>query len=262
MLEIPLIGAIGAILVGISLGVLGGGGSTLAVPVLVYLIGISPTAATAYSLCTVGVASGIGALQSYRSGMVDIRNGMLFAIPSMAAVFAVQRWGLPAIPEAFSLGSLQATRDGLIMSLFAALMLGAGGTMIRSITIIQDTHRERWWLVVMDGFLVGALTGLVGAGGGFLIVPALVLILGIPMHRAVGTSLMIISLKSSVGFFGALGNGIAIDWLVLLPFAGLAILGIFIGKPIKSRVQGLLLKKAFGWFVLLMGCIILVKELI
>lgn len=266
MLEI--IGYISAVVIGISLGLIGGGGSILTVPVLVYLMGISPVMATAYSLFIVGSSSLIGAVRYAVKGMVDFKTALLFGAPSIVAVYLTRAFLVPAIPDdILTLGSFNLTKDLLLMLLFAVLMIVASISMIKSKKEKeQKSHTQRAgivtaMLVLLEGLLVGTLTGLVGAGGGFLIIPALVLISGLEMKTAIATSLLIISAKSLIGFTGDISNYV-IDWRFLLIFSSIAAAGIFIGSYLSTKIDGKALKKGFGWFVLVMGVFIFLKELL
>lgn len=258
-----ILGYIGALVVGITLGLLGGGGSILTVPILVYLLGTNPVLATAYSLFVVGATSLVGAIRNMSSGMVDIKIAFIFAIPAFIAVYLTRAFVVPAIPEEiFTVGNFTLTKDLGIMLFFAIIMLAASVSMIRGRKEkeIAKAHKLNVPLIVLEGVVVGLLTGIVGAGGGFLIIPALVLFANLPMKRAVATSLLIIAAKSLIGFIGDVQN-LAIDWSFLLIFTGLSIVGIFIGIYLNKFINGKSLKKAFGWFVLIMGIYIILKEL-
>jgi uncharacterized protein len=262
-----LLGYLAAIAIGISLGLIGGGGSILTVPVLVYLLGVEPVLATAYSLFVVGSTALVGAIPKWRQGLVDVRTALMFGAPSIVAVFATRRWFVPAIPtEVLRMGHWTLTKPVLLMVLFAVLMVAAAISMIRSTEpcATQATTRHLTWpqmlLIGVEGLVVGTLTGLVGAGGGFLIIPALVLLTRLPMKTAVGTSLLIIGLKSLIGFGGDIGQ-YSMDWRLLATVTTLAVGGIFAGHWLSHRVDGQRLKIAFGWFVLLMGLGILWKEM-
>lgn len=259
-----IIGYLASLIIGISLGLIGGGGSILTVPVLVYLFHVNPVLATAYSLFIVGATSLVGTFPKYKSGEVNLKTALIFGIPSIAAVFATRAYIVPAIPaEIFHIGSLVITKPLLMMILFAVLMVFASVSMIRnkgSQAGENGEQRFNYPLILAEGAVVGLLTGLVGAGGGFLIIPALVLLSKLPMKQAVGTSLLIIAAKSLIGFTGDLGKQ-AMDWTLLLSVTGLAIAGIFIGNALSKKLSADKLKKGFGWFVLLMGIYIIVKEL-
>jgi uncharacterized protein len=252
-------------LIGVSLGLIGGGGSILTVPVLVYLFSVEPVAATAYSLFIVGTTSLVGALPKYKDGVVDLHTAFIFGLPSIVAVYITRDQLVPLIPgkihffEAFSID-----KGVLMLLLFAVLMIVAAVSMIRSTEKKEestDTVRiYNYRLIVLEGMVVGVLTGLVGAGGGFLIIPALVFLSGLPMKKAVGTSLLIIAAKSLFGFLGDLRHQ-ALDWPLLLSITAVAITGILIGNHLGRSINGENLKKSFGWFVLAMGVSILYREL-
>jgi uncharacterized protein len=260
-----IIGYLASVIIGISLGLIGGGGSILTVPVLVYLFGIDPVLATAYSLFIVGFTSLVGAFPKYKQGLVNTKTAIIFGVPAIAAVFATRKFIVPAIPEdVFSIGTFTVTKPILMMLLFAVLMLFASYSMIKGKEDDENGNageqKFNYPLILIEGAVVGILTGLVGAGGGFLIIPALVLLSKLPMKQAVGTSLLIIAAKSLIGFLGDIGHQI-IDWKLLIVITVLAITGIFIGNALSKKIPGDKLKQAFGWFVLLMGVYIIVKEL-
>ena len=258
-----ILGYLGAILVGLTLGLLGGGGSILTVPILVYLLAINPVLATAYSLFVVGITSLIGAIRNIMKGMVDVKVAVVFAVPAFVAVYLTRRFLVPAIPEEiFRIGEFSLTKDLGIMLFFALIMLAASYSMIRGRKEKKQEEEVKLNLplILIEGIVVGVLTGIVGAGGGFLIIPALVLFANLPMKRAVATSLLIIAAKSLIGFLGDVQT-LAIDWVFLLTFSGLSVVGIFIGIYLNRFIDGKSLKKAFGWFVLIMGIYIILKEL-
>jgi len=260
-----IIGYIASVLIGVSLGLIGGGGSILTVPVLVYLFHVDPVMATAYSLFIVGTTSLIGAVPKYRQGLVDLKTAVIFGIPAITAVFLTRKFLIPVIPEhLFSVGSLSISKPVLIMVLFAFLMVAASISMIRN--GVPDTRDDEprhfnYPMILLEGLVVGFFTGLVGAGGGFLIIPALVLFSKLPMKLAVGTSLLIIAAKSIIGFTGDLTN-YQMDWKLLTFITLAAVSGIFFGNILNKKVSGEKLKKGFGWFVLIMGIYIIIKELL
>ena len=264
MMEI--LGYILAVVVGVSLGLIGSGGSILTVPILVYVMGVNPILATAYSLFIVGSTALVGGVQSAMQKRADFKTVFIFGIPSIVAVYITRMWLVPLIPDQlFSIGSLVITKPIGIMVLFAIVMILASVSMIRPGKEIDEPEDKplhyNYPLILLEGSVVGLLTGLVGAGGGFLIIPALVILARMPMQLAVGTSLFIIAAKSLIGFIGDLQGAQVIDWTLLGTFTGLAGIGIFIGIYLSKKISGDKLKKSFGWFVLIMGVYIFIKEL-
>lgn len=260
-----LAGYLSSIIIGVSLGLIGGGGSILTVPVLVYLFSVDAVLATAYSLFIVGLTSAVGSFSYFRKKLVNIRTAIVFGIPSIAAVFLTRAYIVPAIPsEIMTIGSLVITKSILMMVIFASLMIAASYSMIKKDkTILLDEPKKQQFnypLIIIEGIVVGLLTGLVGAGGGFLVIPALVVLSKLPMKEAVGTSLVIIAAKSLIGFLGE-GSETIIDWTFLMKISGFAIVGIFIGTALSKKIDGDKLKPAFGWFVLIMGIYIIIREL-
>lgn len=258
------LGYFASLLIGISLGMIGGGGSILTVPVMVYLFGLQPLLATSYSLFVVGSTSLVGAFNNLRRGLVNVKAALLFGASSIATVFLTRKFLVPAIPKnIFTIGGVTVTESLLTMVLFAVLMLLASISMIRNkrVKAEPEEHHEyvRFGKLVLYGVSIGLVTGLLGAGGGFLLIPALVLLLKLPMKKAIGTSLMIIALNSLIGFTGDLGH-FSIDWAFLVKITLIAITGIFIGGALSKKIPGEKLKKGFGWFVLIMGIYILLKE--
>jgi hypothetical protein len=254
-------GYIASVCIGVILGILGGGGSILSIPILVYLFHIDAVLASAYSLFIVGVTSFVGAIPKYREHLVNLRTGVLFGIPSIVAIFCTRKWIVPALPDVIlTTDSFTLSKRVLVLGLFAVLMILA--SMIRGKKEIESQNqRFRTFLVILEGLLIGLLTGLVGAGGGFLIIPALVFLTGLKFKTAVGTSLFIIAINSLLGFAGDVLN-YAIDWAFLLSITALAVAGIIIGNQFAKKISSAVLRPAFGWFTLLMGCWILLKELV
>lgn len=265
MLAVNLFGYLASILIGVSLGLIGGGGSILTVPVLVYMLGINPVLSTAYSLFVVGTTSLVGSFTYMKKNLVDYKAAAVFAVPSFITVFLTRKFIIPAIPDpVLTLDSFTLGRQGAIMGLFALIMLAAAYSMLRDRKTDSDETENgplkfNYPLIALEGGAVGMLTGIVGAGGGFLIIPALVLLARLPMKMAVGTSLLIIAAKSLIGFLGDLGQQV-IDWQFLTIFTSLSIVGIFLGSYLTRFIPSAKLKSAFGWFVLLMAVFILWKE--
>ncbi len=260
-----MIGYIAAALIGISLGLIGGGGSILTMPVLVYLFYVPPVLATSYSLFIVGSTSLVGAIINYRKGQINIKTALLFGLSSVLTVFAIRKFIIPKIPlHIASIAGFEVTTPLLTMLLFAILMIAAATSMIRSRTIdnkeLDYPGKSKVFKLLFLGIGIGTVTGLLGAGGGFLLIPVLVLLLHQPMKTAIGTSLLIIAMNSLLGFTGDLNN-FKMDWTLLLTVSGISAAGMFIGVILSQKINGELLKKAFGWFVLLMGSYIIVKEL-
>lgn len=253
-----------SILMGSTLGLIGGGGSILTVPILVYMLNIDPVTATGYSLFVVGITALVGSLTYFRNGLVDVKTGLIFALPSFFGVYMMRRFAIPALPDVmFTVGTYEVTKDSFIMLIFGGVMLGTAYSMLRTSAPkpLRSDGTYNYPLIGLEGLIVGGVTGLVGAGGGFLIVPALVMLAGLPMKQAVGTSLMIIAIKSLFGFTGDFQSGKFMDWELLFTVSGLAIIGIVIGGRLSQHVPNKLLKPAFGGFVFLMGSVILGLEL-
>ncbi len=253
-----------AALIGISLGLIGAGGSILTVPVLVYLAGVNPVLATAYSLFVVGSTALVGGFQNLRKGRVDFKTAFVFGLPSIFAVYATRAFIMPAIPDNLgAIGNFSIDKGTALLIFFASLMIVTSISMVRETKKPEVDHIEKQYnypLILVEGIGVGVLTGMVGAGGGFLIIPALVLFAGLEMKLAVGTSLFIIAAKSLIGFIGDIQTGYDISWNFLLLFTAFSISGIFLGTWLGKFVDGRKLKKGFGWFVLIMGIYMVLKE--
>lgn len=257
------------VFIGITLGLIGGGGSVLGVPVLVYIMKYPAEIATGYSLFIVGSTSLVGSFSHLRKGNFSLEALLLFAIPSIFAIFLMRKIIMPAVPPVlFETGGYPVTKNMLIMLVFSVLLLASSVSMIKknNSSRQEELFRKEFSrsplhvpVVIILGILVGMLSGLVGAGGGFMIIPALVIVLGISMKQAIGTSLAIISVNSLIGFSGNIGQ-FEIDWKFLLTVSGLALVGIFIGSRLTDYVSGKKLKPAFGWFTLCVGTFVFIKE--
>lgn len=257
-----LIGYIAAAFIGVSLGLIGGGGSILTVPVLVYLFGINPVLATSYSLFIVGITSFSSTLNNARQKLINYSVTAIFAITSVSTVFLTRKFIIPIIPqEILKIGNFVLTENMLMLTLFAILMIAAALNMIydKNDNQTQSIQKDNSSNILIYGLSIGFITGLLGAGGGFLIIPTLVILLKIRIKEAIATSLFIISINSLVGFTSDLGH-FNLDWIFLLKISALAILGSFVGAKFSKTINEEKLKKGFGWFVLTMGILILVKE--
>ena len=262
--SLEVLGFFGALLIGIILGITGGGGSILTVPTLVYILNYNPIIATAYSLFIVGTTSGIGTIQNFKKGLVVPKKAFQFAVPSLIGVYLTRKFIVPKIPDVvFYFGSLKLSKDTFLMILFAIVMLIAAYSMLKNNKkneLIERTTKTIT-VVIIQLFFVGVLIGLIGAGGGFLIIPALLNFAQLPIKKAIGTSLLIIAINSLIGFIGDVQNTI-IDWTFLLIFTTISVAGIFIGLYIQKFINEKMLKKLFGVFVLIMAIFILYKELL
>ena len=260
-----VLGYLGALIIGIVLGLIGGGGSILTVPIFVYLLDVNPILATAYSLFVVGVTALAGAIRNFQNNQIDFKTGIIFAIPAFVGVYIARAYLLDLIPNQILFFSLAIQKETVIMIFFAIIMFIASYFMIRGYKEDNRSIEINYsnLILTFEGFIVGVLTGIVGAGGGFLIIPALILFAKLPMKKAVATSLMIIAIKSLFGFIGDLGNSnLIFDWGLLFLFSILSICGIFIGVYMTKFVDGKNLKKGFGWFVLIMAFIIIFQEVV
>jgi len=258
---IEILGYIGALFIGLVLGLTGGGGSILTVPILVYILAYNPVTAAAYSLFIVGTTSAFGATINYFKGLVDVKTGFLFAIPSFTAVFITRKFIVPIIPDVIlETEKILLTKNAFLMGFFGIIMFFAALSMLKKKKeIVVETTKSNKAILILQNFIIGIIIGLIGAGGGFLIIPSLVIFAKLPMRKAIATSLFIISMNSLIGFLGDLQN-LDIDWSFLLPFTLLTIIGIFTGILLNKFINESQLKKGFGYFVLVMACFILLKE--
>ncbi len=256
------VGWVGAILVGVLLGLLGGGGSILTVPLLVYLFGLSATVGTGASLLVVGSSALLASIAAFRSGEFEFNAAWPFALGSVPAVFAVRQWVIPSIPESLMvIGQWELTRDRLLLIMFGVLMLVIGARMLRKgEKVTEQNEKPKVGFLIGIGVATGVLAGLVGAGGGFIIVPALVLGAGLGMKKAVGTSLGIISIQSLAGFLGAMKsfNTSVLGLVGIVCF--LALVGVFIGRWLSGKMEATQIRPIFAWFVVSMGVFILLRE--
>ena len=264
---LEIFGYLSALLIGFTLGLIGGGGSILAVPVLAYLFTINEKAATAYSLFIVGASALFGAVKQYLKGYVDLKTAIVFGIPAMVGVTLARHFVVPNLPDIlFVIQDFEFTRRMGMFGLFALLMIPAAFSMLNKQSKKQNRKKDavayNYPLVLIEGLIVGGVTGLIGAGGGFLIIPALVILANIEMKVAVGTSLMIIAFKSLIGFFLGDAMTMEIDWEFLALFTSITFIGVFIGSYTSNFIDGKKLKKGFGYFILAMSIFIFYMEFI
>ena len=258
-----IIGYAASIIIGLSLGLIGGGGSILTLPILVYLFKVEPEIATSYSLFIVGITSLVGAFKNYKNGNIQFKPSLYFSIPSVILVLVVRKILLPKIPDyLFNIGSMEVTKNLLLMMVFAILMVFASASMIKKRHVAAVNVNIHPVQLLGIGAAVGMVTGFLGAGGGFLIIPALIYFAGLSMKQAIGTSLVIIAINSLIGFGSDMVTGFTVNYTLLLSVSALAIVGMFIGTVLSKKIKDEKLKPIFGWFVLVMGLYIIVKELI
>ena len=262
---LEILGYFSALIIGISLGLIGGGGSILAVPVLAYLFSVNEKVATAYSLFIVGASALVGGLKQHLKGYVDWRTAVVFGLPAIVGVSVVRRFVVPALPEVlFNIDDFEFTRRMGMFGLFAILMIPAAFSMLKTRKEKKQkgdgTVKYNYPLIIGEGLLVGGITGMIGAGGGFLIIPALVILANVEMKVAVGTSLIIIAFKSLLGFFIGDALTMTIDWMFLTVFTLISFVGIFIGSYLSNFIDGNKLKKGFGYFIFVMAIFIFYME--
>lgn len=258
-----IIGYIASVFIGISLGLIGGGGSILALPILVYLFKVNPEQATTYSLFIVGLTSILGAFNHYRLGNLKIKFALWFGIPSVVSLVIMREFLMPIMPDhLFTFAHLEVTKNLLILVVFALLMIATSFSMIRNSPKSANPHQPNTVMLLLIGWQVGFLIGFLGAGGGFLIIPALLYFANLPIKQAIGTSLFIIFINSLIGFSTDLMSGVTLNISLLFGISIMAILGLFIGSYLSKKIDGSQLKPIFGWFILLMGVYIITKELL
>jgi uncharacterized membrane protein YfcA len=261
-------GCIAFLLIGLILGFIGGGGSILGVPVLVYVMGYSPDEATSYSLFIVGTTSLIGAIAYLKRGEISVEAILQFALASLTTVFCVRKFLMPTIPGIINFYGFEVFKHTLIMVVFSILILSSSISMIKK-KKYNRINEAKWDefakspmglpFVILLGIFVGFITGFVGAGGGFIIVPVLIFFLRLNFKKAIGTSLCIIALNSLIGFTGNIGNQ-SLNWMFLLMISSICILGILLGSLLSHKISSQKLKPAFGWFTLAVGIFVLIKE--
>lgn len=259
-----ILGYIGALFIGLVMGILGGGGSILAVPILAYIFHLDEKTATAYSLFIVGSTGLVGGLKQAYHKLVDWSSVLTFGLPAVLGITLMRALVIPKLPEnLFHIQEFVVTRRMGMFGLFALLMLLAAYSMLNDKRAYQATQKSQFHpLILSEGLFIGALTGLVGAGGGFLIVPALMVINQLDMKTASATSLVIIAINSLMGFFIGDAFHLTIDWSFLGVFVIISMIGIFIGTLINQYVPVNILKKSFAIFIILMAIFIFIQEFI
>jgi uncharacterized membrane protein YfcA len=260
-----LIGYLAFIFMGLIIGMMGSGGTIITVPILVYLFHINPNLATTYSLIIVGITSMMGSISYIKNKQVHFKIALLFSIPSIISVFITRNWIVPNLPDVISFKSIILSKSQYIMVIFAIFMLAAFYSIISSYLLRNKNRKigikKYYGLIPIEAILIGFITGLVGAGGGFLIIPSLMLFNKLPIKKAIGTSLVLIAINSTIGFFST-PNTNALNYIHILAFVILSIFGVFIGSKINNILKPEKLKLSFGFFILTMGLCILCKELL
>lgn len=256
-----ILGYILALLIGVSLGLIGSGGSILSIPILVYCFGVTPEVATTHSLFIVGLTAIAASYKHYRLGNLKMKIAIVFSIPSIIVLLLTRKYILPSIPEILiSTPQFTLSKHLLMMVLFSLLMVASAVFMIRSEDQSSGDGSPSTLKLILIAIGVGLVTGLLGAGGGFLIVPALLLYARLDVKYAIATSLTIITINCLIGFIGDLINEVQFNKMLLLKVSVMAIAGMLAGIKLSKKLDGQKLKPLFGWFVLLMGIFILAKE--
>ena len=250
------------LLIGVSLGLIGAGGAIVAVPAFVYLGDTPPPIASGYALFVVAIVTAVGAVQYVRSGLVDWRSVFAFGVTTLVSIALIRKFIMPGLPESVTLLNTMVQTDTVLMLAFASVLMMAGIGMLRKknpANTDEPTHIGR---LTMFGIIIGIVSGFLGVGGGFLMTPAMVLWGGLDMKKAVGTSLVLISANGLVGVAADLSTNVEYNWPFLLTFTALATVGIIIGTILSKRIDGQRLKAGFGYFVLVLGVVVLVRELV
>ena len=265
---VEIIGYACAIIVGLLVALVGAGGSILTVPILVYLFGIPPVAATGYSLLIIGATSFASTFGYVFRKLINYKIVFSFGIPSIIAVYTTRKYLVPIIPDQlFEYNSILITKDIGLMLLLGILIMTSAFSMITvkksyKTEPIKSTVPTFQYsrMILIEGLIIGVLTGLVGTGGGFMIIPALVILCKLPMKEAVGSALMIAACKSSIGFLGEIGNNPNIDYELIGIFTALAMVGIVAGSFLSQKISSYRLRNSFGYFLLIIGVFILIRE--
>ena len=252
---------------GTVLSLLGAGGSILTMPILVYLFKINIIEATSYSLLLVGLTALFGSVAYFKNKIIDLKVGIIFGVPSIIGVVVARKVLVPYLPDEFLFLNFEITKSFIIMMLFAILMIMSATLMIRDRKLSfqkskKNAEFEKNVIIVLEGLIVGQLTGFVGAGGGFLIIPALVLLTGLEMKIAIGTSLFIIAIKSLIGFGSDVLSGFQTDWTFVLYVIMCTIVGVVSGSALSKKFSDSKLKMVFGYMNLVIGAYIIIEQLV
>lgn len=255
-----------AVVVGLTLGLIGSGGTILTVPIFVYVMGVDAVMATTYALFAVGVTSVVGTVRGFFNNEIDLPEACRFGIPSLLTVFLTRTFLLPLVPETIRFGSFEIHQSIALMIIFALIMFASGISMVISSSSLTGytlaAEKSSAAKTTILAVLVGLITGVAGAGGGFLIVPALLSVLRLSIRKAVSTSLLIISVNSLFGMLGDMEKIKDFDWFILCGYTLFAIIGIFAGFSLSEKVSSSVLKKVFGYFIICLSIFILCKELL
>jgi uncharacterized protein len=260
-----LLGYAGAVLTGLILGLLGGGAALLSIPVLVYFFHLEASVATSYSLFLIGIAASSGALQNIRKKTIDYQAALYYGIPSILTVYVLRRFVIHRLPDViFSTPAFSLSKDQLILFFLSMVMFGVAYKMIKTANVAEETGTGKTYhaILIIYAIMVGCFIGLVGAGGGFLMTPALIFLAGLDMKKAIGTSLLLVAVNSFVGFLGDIHSSLNLDWNFLFIFSIFSVSGVFAGTYLTSWIDSQKLKKSFGWFVLFLAIYIVVREAI
>lgn len=259
---LEILGYIAAVVMGAVFGVIGSGASVLTMPILVYLMGFPPVIATAYSLVLVGTSAALGSIHYYRQGFIDASAVLFFGGPSILTAYLTRAWLMPILPNPILNSPIYISKNILIMAVFCILLAIAGSMLLWNDRVRapkKKVYHPMGW-IFLEGSVIGCITALVGAGGGFLIIPALVLFLGLPMKKAIGTSLLIIALKSLIGFLGDVQNGITLKEHVVLLLITATLIGMWAATQVAHLFDGEKLQRVFAYGLLILAAAIFIKE--
>ncbi len=262
---LELAGYLMVFIIGVVMGMIGAGGSILTSSVLIYVFSINPVLSASYTLLNVGIISLVGVVQYFRKDQVDIRTGLMFALPALLVVFIMRRLIMPSIPTCIcQFGSFGLTKELMVMVVFALVMILVSWSMILQPVPKGNTrsNNRSGLAMILPGGLAGIITGFTGAGGGFVIVPALIFFTGLDIKKAVGTSLFIISINTASGFIGDYSSGVQYDWSFLLKLISVTVAGMLFSSLLANRISNTKLRRVFGITILAIGCWIVIKELI